>query len=103
MSVSGPSRCTINNVTFLKSDHQIDVIKWEQCVRNIVYREPNLRTDVDTTCDQARWTPATDFSEVFRYRDMRGEGCVTMQDVWHVVEEEANKPWQYGSGKPLFR
>ena len=26
-----------------------------------------------------------------------------MKDVWDLVEEEANKPWEYGSGKPLFR
>ena len=25
------------------------------------------------------------------------------KDVWDLVEEEANKPWEYGSGKPLFR
>ena len=26
-----------------------------------------------------------------------------MKDVWDLVEAEANKPWDYGSGQPLFR
>ena len=26
-----------------------------------------------------------------------------LEEVWHLVDEEANKPWEYGSGKPLFR
>ena len=26
-----------------------------------------------------------------------------LEDVWDLVDEEANKPWEYGSGKPLYR
>ena len=43
------SRCTINNVTLLADlTTDIDLAKWEAAVRNVVFREPNLRTDVVT-------------------------------------------------------
>ena len=42
-------RCTINNVTLLADlTTDIDLAKWEAAVRNVVFREPNLRTDVVT-------------------------------------------------------
>ena len=42
-------RCTINNVTLLADlTTDIDPAKWEAAVRNVVFREPNLRTDVVT-------------------------------------------------------
>jgi len=101
--VPGPSRCTINNVTFLKTSKEIDLAKWEIGVQNLVYREPNLRTDVDLTSDPVSWTPATDFSEIFCFKDCRDLGYSTLRDAWSLAEDEANKPWNYGSGKPLFR
>ena len=101
--VPGPSRCTINNVTLIKTNQDIDVDKWEAGVRNVVFREPNLRTDVDLKSDPVSWTPATDFSQVFSFRDVRDQGRSSLDDVWSIVEEEANRPWEYGSGKPLFR
>ena len=43
-------RCTINNVTLLADlTTDIDLAKWEAAVRNVVFREPNLRTDVVTS------------------------------------------------------
>jgi len=77
--------------------------KWEIGVKNLVYREPNLRTDVDLTSDPVSWTPATDFSEIFCFKDCRDLGYSTLRDAWSLAEDEANKPWNYGSGKPLFR
>ena len=68
--VPGPSRCTINNVTLIKTIQDIDVDKWEAGVRNVVFREPNLRTDVDLKSDPVSWTPATDFSQVYFFRDV---------------------------------
>ena len=45
-------RCTINNVTLLADlTTDIDPAKWEAAVRNVVFREPNLRTDVVTSAD----------------------------------------------------
>ena len=77
--------------------------KWEEGVRIVVFREPNLRTDVDLKADPVCWTPASDFSQVFTFRDVREQGFSSLDDVWSIVEDEANKPWNYGSGKPLFR
>jgi len=104
--VPGPSRCTINNVTLLADlTTDIDPAKWEAAVRNVVFREPNLRTDVDLAADPVSWRPATDFSRVVRVVDTRARGCRGLEDpyVWSLVEEEANTPWQYGSGQPLYR
>ena len=43
-------RCTINNVTLLAElTTDIDLAKWEAAVGNVVFREPNLRTDVVTS------------------------------------------------------
>ena len=102
--VPGPSRCTINNVTLLRTgDWEIDLGLWETGLRSIVYREPNLRTDVDLAADPVTWTPARDFSRVFSFQDMRGGGRDKLEDVWDSVQEEANRPWDYGCGRPLFR
>ena len=47
--------------------------------------------------------PATDFSDVFNYVDLRESGVESVDDVWQVVEKETNYTWQFGSGKPLYR
>ena len=91
--VPSPSRCTINNVTLVRTYQDILVDKWEQGVRNVVFREPNLRTDVNQKADPVCWTLASDLSQVFTFRDVRDQGFSSLDDVWSIVKEEANKPW----------
>ena len=97
----GPRRCTINNLTHILTNQEIDLTKFEEAIKAMVYNEPHLRADVDleTEC----WTPAKDFTELSTFKDLTGAGCRDVGDVWHLVEDEANHPWCYGSGKPLYR
>jgi len=102
--VPGPSRCSINNVTFLRTGaSELDLDLWETGLRQIVCREPALRTGVDLAKEPVCWRPARDFSGVFSFTDLREKGCESLEDVWDLVEEEANRPWDYTCDQPLFR
>ena len=106
---------TVNFVTHITTDndHNIDPDLFQQAVLAVIYNEPHLRADVNLKISPATWVAATDFSQVFRYVDLRWEsvedtatvmdGMDGMRDVWELVEEEANFPWQMGSGRPLYR
>ena len=100
----GSRRCTCNSVTHITTEQQIDLHLWEESVRATVYRQPHLRTDINLG-EVHHWVPATDFSQVFSYQDLRGGkyGNGSIGGVWSLVESEANRAWQYGSGKPLYR
>ena len=99
----GPRRCSCNNLTHILTNQDIDVVLFEQAVRATVHNEPHLRADVDLGTTPECWAPATDFSEVFLFRDVTQLGYSGVGDVWSLAQEEVNKPWSYGSGKPLFR
>jgi len=98
-------RCTINLVAHIvtNNDHTIDIDLFKQAVFGLVYNEPHLRTDADLTVTPALWVPATDFSDLFRFKDLREEGIKSVKEAWSHVEGEANSTWQFGSGKPLYR
>ena len=68
-----------------------------------MYNEPHLRTDADLSVNPALWVPATDFSDVFQFMDLRESGVKNVQDAWYMVEEQTNYTWQFGSGKPLYK
>jgi len=99
----GPRRCTCNNLTHILTSQEIDVVLFEQAVRATVHNEPHLRADVDLDTTPECWVPASDFSEVFLFRDVTELGYSDVGDVWSLAQDEVNKPWSYGSGKPLFR
>ena len=42
------------------------------------------RTDADLSVTPALWVPATDFSDVFNYVDLRESGVKSVADVWQV-------------------
>merc|ERR1712223_1581921 len=81
----------------------MDVDMFRKAVFSLMYNEPHLRTDVDLDATPALWIPATDFSEVFHFEDLRESGAKNVADIWHVVEKETNHQWQFGSGKPLYK
>ena len=83
-----------------------------------VYNEPHLRARVDLHKDPIHWIPAKDFNHVFRFMDLKrrggggeGEGGSTeggrvgggVSEVWILVEEEGNIPWDLDSEKPLYK
>jgi len=74
-------------------------------LRLTVHHEPHLRTDVDLGVDPPVWIPATDFTQVFTFRDLRDqpEGLGSVDGVWQLLQEQANHPWDYGAGQPLYR
>jgi len=94
-------RCSISSVSQLEST-ELCPEQWENCVHNLVETEPNLRADISLS-ELPSWVPATDFTQIFSYRDCSHQGYSSLEDVWHLVEEESNTPWDYGSGRPLFR
>merc|ERR1712223_243533 len=81
----------------------MDVDMFRKAVFSLMYNEPHLRTDVDLDATPALWIPATDFSEVFHFEDLRESGAKSVADVWHVVEKETNHQFKFGSGKPLYK
>jgi len=81
----------------------IDTEHFTTAVRATIYNEPHLRADVDLTTNPATWCPATDFGSVFEFRDLRESGAVDVEGVRDLADEEVNAPWQYSSGKPLYR
>ena len=81
----------------------MDVDMFRKAVFSLMYNEPHLRTDVDLDATPALWIPATDFSEVFHYEDLRESGAKSVADVWHVVEKETNHQFKFGIGKPLYK
>jgi len=98
-------RCTINLVGHITTndDHTIDVDMFKKAVFAMVYNEPHLRTDADLSVTPALWVPATDFSDLFHYEDVRDSGAKCVADVWHLIEKETNYTWQFGSGRPLYK
>ena len=80
-------RCTINLVAHITTtnNHEIDVDKFRKAVFTLMYNEPHLRTDADLSVTPALWVPATDFSDVFNYVDLREAGVSSVADVWHLV------------------
>jgi len=99
----GPKRCNCNNLTHILTKQEINLEQFEQAVMATVHNEPHLRADVDLKGKPEKWTRATDFTEIFTFKDVTGEGYKDVGDVWHLVEDEVNRPWNYGSGKPLYR
>ena len=99
----GPKRCNCNNLTHIVTEQEIDVGQFEQAVNATVHNEPHLRAGVNLKSIPESWTPATDFSEVFTFKDVTGDGFKDVGDVWPLVLDEVNRPWSYGSGKPLYR
>jgi len=100
---AGPKRCNCNNLTHIVTEQEIEVGMFEQAVRATVHNEPHLRADVDLKSTPEKWTRASDFSEVFTFKDVTGDGFKDVGDVWPLVLDEVNRPWSYGSGKPLYR
>ena len=105
VATPGPRRCNINNLTHLVTEGEIDLALWEEALRLTVHHEPHLRTDVDLISKPVSWIPATDFSTVFMFDDLRGSkaGESGVSGVWPLVEEEVNAAWDFGSGRPLYR
>lgn len=99
----GPRRCTCNNLTHITTKQDINVALFEQAVRATVHNEPHLRADVDLHARPECWVPATDFSELFLFQDVTELGHAGIEDIWSQALELVNKPWDYGSGKPLYR
>ncbi len=60
-------------------DSELDPDLWEAGLRQVVYREPALRADVDLTSEPVSWVPARDFSSVFRIHDLRASGCENLE------------------------
>jgi len=96
----GPRRCTCASLTHIITEQQIDLDFWQEALRLTVHHEPHLRTDVDLGVDPPVWIPATDFTQVFTFRDLReqAEGTGGVDGVWQLLEEQANHPWDYGAG-----
>ena len=66
---------------------ELDPDLWETGLRQIVYREPNLRTAVNLAKEPVCWRPARDFSGVFRFTDLREKGCEKLEaghDTVHI-------------------
>ena len=82
---------------------KLDLNKLKESVGAAVYSQPNLRADVDLSSHPYNWVPATDFSQVFNYKDIRPEGVKDVLEAWPWIEKEANWAWEFGSGKPLYR
>lgn len=101
----GPPRCTCASLTHIVTDKQIDLGLWVEALRLTVHQEPHLRTDVNLGIDPPVWIPASDFTQVFTFRDLRdqAEGFGGVAGVWQLLEDQANHPWDYGSGHPLYR
>lgn len=102
----GQGRCTCNNVTHITTKdagHNIDLDNFKKAVLATIYNEPHLRADVDLSASPAVWVPASKFEEVFSYRDLAEEGVEGIEGAWHLVEEEVNTPWKFGSSAPLYR
>ena len=83
-----------------------------------MYNEPHLRSRIDLRQNPVHWIPATDFDDVFRFIDRtsqgerdgrgggeRGRGAPPggVGEVWDLVIEQGNLPWDYDSEKPLFK
>ena len=81
----GPKRCNCNNLTHIVTEQEIDVGQFEQAVNATVHNEPHLRADVNLKSIPESWTPATDFSEVFSFKDVTGDGFKDVGDVWPLV------------------
>ena len=75
--------------------------------RVTVYNEPHLRVAVDLTRDPIHWIPAKDFDHVFTVLDPKkgsgGREGGGVAEVWDLVEEEGNIPWDLNSKKPLYK
>jgi NRPS condensation-like uncharacterized protein len=99
----GPRRCTCNNLTHILTNQEINLDMFEQAVKATVYNEPHLRADVDLESVPKCWTPAKDFNDLFTFKDLAGDCYKDVGDVWHLVLDEVNHPWSYGSGEPLYR
>ena len=60
-------------------DSELDPDLWKAGLRQVVYREPALRADVDLASEPVSWRPARDFSDVFRLQDLRDSGCENLE------------------------
>ena len=87
----GP-KCTLNNVTHIDTDQEINVAKFEQAVKATVYNEPHLRADVNLKTES--WVPATNFNELFSFKDLTENGYKTVGDIWPMVLADGSRPWE---------
>ena len=69
--------------------------------RSLIYTQPHLRASVSVTGPSASWERATDFSDTFVFEEIQ-EGA-GLEAVWDRVVKEANRKWDFNSGKPLYR
>ena len=60
-------------------DSELDPDLWKAGLRQVVYREPALRTDVDLASEPVSWRLARDFSSVFRLQDLRDSGYKNLE------------------------
>ena len=98
-----------NNVmtsTCIESDY-IDPTKLEVAYRALIYNHPSMRAAVrrDDPDDYltTRFTPATDFSDVFEFIDQSGdEGGVTgYAGAWELAHEKIHICFPYFTGAAL--
>ena len=83
-----------------KNGHVIDEHLFQKSVAALVYCQPQLRCCVDLTVEPPAWVPATDFSPVFSHVDL---GTGGMEEVWDMVEDQVNQPWDSRRSAPLYR
>jgi len=106
---SGPRRANLTEIFYLETKSDLDLDKFQRALRTTIYNQPNLRARIDLHNDPIRWVPAKDFDEVFQYRHSNAEKgreaakSGGVHQIWDIVEEEGNKPWNYDSEKPLYR
>ena len=105
------------------------VIHWFFSIfyRVTIYNEPHLRSRLDLHRDPVHWVPADDFTDVFCFidrtkggNDVRGGGGGEgggggggggsgggakggVGEVWDLVVDQGNQPWDYDTGKPLYK
>jgi len=100
-------RTNINFVTQLttKQGQTINVDNFKEAVRCLIFTQPHLRACVSLDTP-ASWYPAKDFSDTFVFAEVEGkegEGEQVLSTVWDRVQAEANREWDFNSGKPLYR
>ena len=100
----GPRRCTIASVSHVSTVCPLDLSVWELSVQHLIYTEPQLRADVDTTSSPPCWLPATDFSQVFSFQDLshfRSERVKIFQNQLMVyTNEKVDKSQRALSSEP---
>ena len=64
--------------------------EFEEAVKATVYNEPHLRADVNLKTES--WVPATNFNELFSFKDLTENGYKTVGDIWPIVLADGSRP-----------